>query len=106
AWACVFSGRESPAERRAGACCRVHSVGRAVDPTWAAEALSAGTNPFTDRERAVLKVALTGASVKVIAARVHLSTGTVRNHLSAEIGKTHTAIRNEAAHIAQSNDLL
>ena len=35
-----------------------------------------------------------------IAARVHLSEGTVRNHLSAAIGKTGATTRSEAARIA------
>ena len=101
-----FMVKDAPAEQLAEAIRTVHTGGRAVDPTLAAEALSAGTNPLTDREREVLKVALTGASVKDIAARVHLSTGTVRNHLSAAIGKTHTANRTEAARRAQSNGWL
>ena len=36
-----------------------------------------------------------------IAAQVHLSAGTVRNHLSAAIGKTNTATRAEAARVAR-----
>jgi two-component system response regulator DesR len=39
----------------------------------------------------------------VIAARAHLSVGTVRNHLSAAIGKTGASTRAEAARLAQSN---
>ena len=36
-----------------------------------------------------------------IAAQVHLSAGTVRNHLSSAIGKTGTATRAEAARVAR-----
>ena len=41
-----------------------------------------------------------------IAARVHLSEGTVRNHLSAAIGKTGATTRSEAARIAQERGWL
>ena len=44
-----------------------------------------------------------GAPVADIAASVHLSTGTVRNHLSSAIGKTSTTTRAEAARVARDN---
>ena len=56
---------------------------------------------LADREREVLAVALDGRSAADIAARVHLSPGTVRNHLSSAIGKTGTSNRVEAARRAQ-----
>ena len=46
------------------------------------------------------------APVLPIAARVHLSEGTVRNHLSAAIGKTGATTRSEAARIAQERGWL
>ncbi|HEX5967169.1 MAG TPA: helix-turn-helix transcriptional regulator, partial [Intrasporangium sp.] len=79
---------------------------RVVDPELAAESLAEGINPLTHREREVLRVALSGGTVAVIAARVHLSAGTVRNHLSSAIGKTGTATRAEAARIAQERGWL
>lgn len=42
----------------------------------------------------------------MIAARVHLSEGTVRNHLSAAIGKTGATTRSEAARIARDRGWL
>jgi len=96
-----FMVKDAPAEQLADAIRTVHDGGTAVDSTLAAEALSTGTSPLTDRERDVLKAALTGASVKDIAAAVHLSAGTVRNHLSSAIGKTQTSNRSEAARTAQ-----
>lgn len=101
-----FMVKDAPADQLAAAVRTVFSGGRAVDPTLAAEALSAGINPLTARERDVLKAALSGVSVKHIAAQVHLSAGTVRNHLSAAIGKTHTSNRAEAARVAQQNGWL
>ncbi|GAA4107462.1 response regulator transcription factor [Enteractinococcus coprophilus] len=106
AGACGFMVKDAPAEQLAEAIRTVHAGGRAVDPVLAAEALSAGSNPLTDRERDVLREALDGASVKHIAARLHLSAGTVRNHLSSAIGKTQTSNRAEAARMAQQNGWL
>lgn len=101
-----FMVKDAPADQLAEAIRTVHSGGKAVDPTLAAEALSTGANPLTDREREVLQAALSGASVKAIAARVRLSAGTVRNHLSSAIGKTQTSNRSEAARTAQLNGWL
>ncbi|HEY4535517.1 MAG TPA: response regulator transcription factor [Enteractinococcus sp.] len=106
AGACGFMVKDAPAEQLAEAIRTVHAGGRAIDPMLAAEALSAGSNPLTDRERDVLREALDGASVKHIAARLHLSAGTVRNHLSSAIGKTQTSNRAEAARMAQQNGWL
>ena len=71
-----------------------------------AESLTGGPNPLTDREIEVLRAALAGASATKIAAGLHLSHGTVRNHLSSAIGKTGARNRAEAAQIAQSNGWL
>lgn len=101
-----FMVKDAPAEQLAEAVRTVYSGGRAIDQVLAAEALSSGANPLTDRERDVLRVAVTGASVKAIAAELHLSPGTVRNHLSAAIGKTATTNRTEAARTAQANGWL
>lgn len=101
-----FMVKDAPAVQLAQAIRTVHAGGRAVDPVLAAEALSAGSNPLTDRERDVLRETLTGASVKYIAATLHLSAGTVRNHLSSAIGKTSSSNRAEAARTAQQNGWL
>ncbi len=65
----------------------VHGGGRYVDPELAAEAISAGDSPLTPREADVLELAAGGAPVEEIAARAHLSPGTVRNYLSAAATK-------------------
>lgn len=101
-----FMVKDVPAEQLAEAIRAVYDGGRAVDPVLAAEALSAGASPLTHRERDVLREALNGASVKRIAAALFLSAGTVRNHLSSAIGKTHTSNRTEAARTAQQNGWL
>ncbi len=101
-----FVVKDTPATELAEAVRRVHAGLRVIDPTLAAESLYEGVNPLTPREQEVLREALTGAPVATIAAKVYLSPGTVRNHLSAAIGKTGTSTRAEAARAAQDNGWL
>ncbi|MFE3699626.1 LuxR C-terminal-related transcriptional regulator, partial [Nocardia tengchongensis] len=67
----------------------------------ATETLTAGTSPLTAREREVLAAAADGATAGAIAKLLHLSEGTVRNHLSSVIGKTGTRTRAEAVRAAE-----
>ena len=79
----------------------VHRGGRYVDPQLAAEAISAGDSPLTPREADVLELAAGGAPIDEIAARAHLSPGTVRNHLSAAAAKLGAANRHVAVDVAR-----
>ena len=101
AGAAGFVVKDTPARELAEAVRRVHAGLRVLDTALAAESLADGANPLTDREREILRVALDGAPVAAIAERVHLSPGTVRNYLSAAIGKTGTSTRVEAARVAR-----
>jgi two-component system, NarL family, response regulator DesR len=101
-----FMVKDAPADRLADAVRRVHAGLRVVDPALAAESLAAGESPLTAREREVLGVARDGGTVADIAAALFLSEGTVRNHLSAAIGKTGTRTRAEAARVAEANGWL
>jgi two-component system response regulator DesR len=101
-----FVVKDTPARELADAVRRVHSGLRVIDPSLATESLLGGPNPLTPREREVLREALTGAPVARIAGRVHLSQGTVRNHLSSAIGKTGTSTRAEAARVAEDRGWL
>ena len=85
---------------------RVHAGLRVVDPVLAADTLVAGDSPLTPRESEVLRAARDGASVAVIASRLFLSEGTVRNHLSAAIGKTGATNRAEAVLTADGHGWL
>ncbi len=69
---------------------------RVVDPALALTALSEGGNPLTPREREVLAASLDGASVAEIAARLVISEGTTRNHISTAIQKLSAQNRTEA----------
>ncbi|MFK4759477.1 response regulator [Microbacterium sp. ZW T5_45] len=95
-----FVVKDSPAEKLADAVRRVHAGMRVLDPALAEESLFEGANPLSERERQVLRLAADGASAASIAAEVFLSAGTVRNHLSAAIGKTGAANRAQAVRIA------
>jgi two-component system, NarL family, response regulator DesR len=101
-----FVVKETPAAQLADAVRRVHQGLRVVDPALAMDSLTAGDSPLTARETDVLQAARDGASVAVIASRVHLSEGTVRNHLSAAIGKTGAGNRAEAVLLAEGNGWL
>ncbi len=101
-----FVVKDTPARQLADAVRRVHSGLRVVDPTLAADSLAVGESPLTARETEVLRAARDGGSVNDIAGVVFLSEGTVRNHLSAAIGKTGGRNRADAVRIAEENGWL
>jgi len=101
-----FVVKDTPAEQLADAVRRVHRGLRVVDPDLAVESLATGTSPLTDRERDVLTAAAEGGTVADIARATFLSEGTVRNYLSAAMGKTGGRTRAEAVRIAQENGWL
>lgn len=75
---------------------RVHGGARYVDPALAADALDAPPCPLTARELEVLRTAGADLPVPAIARRLHLSPGTVRNHLAAITAKLDAGSRAEA----------
>jgi two-component system, NarL family, response regulator DesR len=101
-----FLVKDGPVEDLAHAIRRVLAGERVVDPELATAALSAGPNPLTGRERDVLAAAVDGSTIADIAGRLHLSESTVRNYLSAAIGKTGSRNRIEAVRAARHNGWL
>ncbi len=101
-----FLLKDAPAAELAVALRRVMAGERVVDPDLALSALSEGNNPLTNREREVLAASLFGASLAEIAARLVLSEGTVRNHLSTAMQKLGAQNRMEAARIAEQKGWL
>lgn len=95
-----FVVKETPADQLAIMVRDVHAGKRVIDPALATESLFSGPDPLTLREREILRIALEGGKVADIARRVHLSEGTVRNHLSCAIGKMGVSTRVEAARFA------
>ena len=92
-----FLVKDGPAEGLADSIRRVVAGATVIDPELAGVALRTASCPLTDREREVLAAAEDGSTVADVAARLFLSQSTVRNYLSAAIGKTGTRNRVEAA---------
>ena len=101
-----FVVKDTPARQLADAVRRIAAGLRVVDPALAAETLASGDSPLTPREGDVLRAARDGGTVADIAGRLRLSEGTVRNHLSAAIGKTGARTRAEAVRLADENGWL
>ncbi|MDF2664567.1 MAG: response regulator containing a CheY-like receiver domain and an DNA-binding domain [Microbacterium sp.] len=95
-----FVVKDTPAAELADAVRRVSLGLRVVDPALAAESLAQGDSPLTERETDVLAAARDGGSIADIARTVHLSEGTVKNHLSSAIGKTGGRNRADAVRVA------
>ncbi|MCF4138088.1 response regulator transcription factor [Streptomyces sp. Tue 6430] len=101
AGAAGFLVKDGPVEELAATIRRVLTGETVVDPALAAAALSVGPSPLTARECEVLRASADGATVADVAAELHLSESTVRNYLSAAIGKTGTRNRAEAMRVAR-----
>ncbi len=101
-----FVVKDTPARQLADAVRGVAAGQRVVDPALAAETLTTGDSPLTDRETSVLAAARSGASIATLAIGLHLSEGTVRNYLSSAIGKTSARNRAEAVLVAEENGWL
>lgn len=98
-----FLVKDDPVEQLAASIRDVAAGGIVVNPVLAAQALSASPDPLSDRERTVLVASADGATIADIAGELHLSQSTVRNYLSAAIGKLGARNRGEALSIARRN---
>jgi len=106
AGAAGFLMKDAPAKELAVAIRRAMAGEKVVDPGLAATALSEGVSPLSEREREVLVAAGGGAGLADVARGLHLSEGTVRNHLSVAIQKLQARNRVEAARIAEAKGWL
>ncbi|KMO98807.1 response regulator transcription factor [Streptomyces roseus] len=106
AGASAFLVKDAPAAQLAAAVRKVLAGERVIDPTLAAAALAEGANPLTDREREVLRAAEGGATNAELAARLHLSQGTIRNYLSMAIQKLAARNRADAIRVAREKGWL
>lgn len=97
--------KDAPATELAQAIRRVHAGRRAIDAALAAEAWTE-SDPLTDRERQVLRLAGDGWSSASIGVELQLSDGTVRNYLSDAISKVGGRNRVDAARIARAKGWL
>ena len=101
-----FLLKDAPPAELAAAIRRTAKGEKVVDSQLALAALSEGSSPLTPRERDVLAMSRTGASVEEVARTLHLTNGTVRNHLSIAIQKLNAHNRTEAARIAEEKGWL
>ena len=97
--------KDAPSATLAEAIRAVHAGRRAIDPELAADAWGEA-DPLTDREREVLRLAGEGLANAEIAARLHLTDGTVRNYMSEAIGKLGVTNRVAAARLARDRGWL
>jgi two-component system, NarL family, response regulator DesR len=101
-----FLLKDAPPAELASAIRRTARGEKVIDTQLAVAALSEGSSPLTPRERDVLAMSTRGASVEDIARSLHLTNGTVRNHLSIAIQKLSARNRVEAARIAEEKGWL
>jgi len=97
--------KDTPSEQLAEALRKVHAGGRVIAPELAAEGW-VEADPLLERERQVLRLSGEGATAGKIAEQLGLSAGTVRNYLSAAIGKLGVDNRIEAYRMARQKGWL
>ena len=98
--------KDRPSRELAAAIRRALAGDTVVDPELALAALTSGENPLTPKELEVLCAARDQATVADIAEVLHLSGGTVKNHLSVVINKLGARNRSDAVRIAQDQGWL
>jgi len=101
-----FLLKDAPASELAAAIRRAAAGERIVDPGLAAAALSQGVSPLTPREHEVLAASRDHATIAELARALHLSPGTVRNHLSSVMQKLDARNRGEALRVAEERGWL
>lgn len=74
---------------------------RVIDAGLAVALVAAPRNPLSARELDVLRVAASGVPSAEVAARLHLTAGTVRNYISVILRKTGARNRLEAVRLAE-----
>ena len=103
---CGFLIKDAPAAELTRSIRRAMAGERVVDPGLAIAALAEGTSPLTGRERDVILASRDQPTVADIANALHLSPGTVRNHLSAAMTKLGAHNRAEALRMAEERGWL
>ncbi|WP_405388611.1 response regulator transcription factor [Streptomyces sp. NBC_01102] len=96
-----FLLKDSPPDQLALAVRSVATGRRVVDPQLALTAWDSPENPLSPRELEVLRLAARGADAAEIAGCLYLSKGTVRNYLTAIVGKLGARNRIDAIRIAE-----
>ncbi|MEV0379143.1 response regulator transcription factor [Nonomuraea sp. NPDC050643] len=95
-----FLLKTAPPEELVAAIREVARGNRVLDKALAITAWDLADNPLTPREADVLRLMAGGADATDVAARLHLSAGTVRNYLTAIVAKLNARNRTDAVRIA------
>ncbi|MQY05817.1 response regulator transcription factor [Actinomadura macrotermitis] len=96
-----FVLKTAPPDELAEAIRTVAAGGRVLDPNLAVAAWDLAGDPLTPREKDVLRMTADGAEPAEISGALHLSAGTVRNHLTAIVAKLNARGRTDAVRIAR-----
>src|SRR5437588_543109 len=99
-------GKDTRPDRLADSIRRVAQGERVVDPALVAAAVRARPDPFTPRERDVLRVMARGLPSAEIARHLGIAKGTVDQYVSSILRKTGARNRLEAVHAAQESGWL
>ncbi|MGW5674987.1 response regulator transcription factor [Streptomyces sp. NPDC003860] len=95
-----FLVKESPPEKLVSTIRELAAGLRVIDFDLAVSAWQSPPPPLTERQLEILRLAAAGDGVPEIAARLHLSPGTVRNYLSSVTTKLNARTRMDAVRIA------
>jgi two-component system, NarL family, response regulator DesR len=96
-----FLAKDAPPQELADAIRRVCAGGRVIDPRLTLATRDMRDSPLTLRETDVLRLTSHGAGAMEVAARLHLSVGTVRNYLTAILTKLNARSKVDAVRIAE-----
>ncbi len=97
--------KDSPSDKLAQAIRDIYRGGKVIAPELITDAWME-SDPLTERERDVLRLAFEGMNSEAIASSLHLTPGTVRNYLSNAANKLNASNRFEAARIARQKGFL
>jgi two-component system response regulator DesR len=95
-----FLLKTAPPEELIDAIRAVAAGQRVLDPKLAVTAWDLAGNPLTPRDIDVLRLVAEGADAPEIAAKLHLTAGTVRNYLTAIVAKLNARNRTDAVRLA------
>jgi two-component system response regulator DesR len=95
-----FMLKTAPPEELVEAIRKVARGERVLDRSLAVTAWDLADNPLTPREADVLRLMAGGADATDVAARLHLTPGTVRNYLTGIVTKLNARNRTDAVRIA------
>ena len=95
-----FLLKDAPPSELADAIRKVAAGLRVIDPQLALAAWDTPACPLTTRELEVLRMSAEGAGTTEIASQLFLTKGTVRNYLTAAVGKLNARNRVDAIRIA------